>query len=150
MDGYVVKIFTSFIDVPDEIATSIYFSGCSVRCPGCHNKQYWDRSSGTPMSDDKMMHIIQDNPVTSYVAFLGGEPTDQLPFLLHMCERVSLETNKKIALYTGREFEVLPQELLQYPSLIVCGPYKQELHQDGWPASANQRIFKRKDHVWMV
>lgn len=150
MDGFIAKIFTSFIDVPDEIATSIYFSGCSIRCPGCHNKQFWERSSGTLMTDDQIMDIIHDNPLTSYVAFLGGEPTDQLPFLLHMCKRVQQETDKLIALYSGREFEVLPHDLLTYPSLIVCGPYKQEYHQTGWPASANQRIFKRKDHAWTV
>lgn len=150
MNGFIAKIFTSFIDVPDEIATSIYFSGCSVRCPGCHNKQYWERNSGTQMTDDEIMSIITSNPISSFVAFLGGEPTDQLPFLVHMCKRISTETNKQIALYTGREFEVLPQELLSYPSLIVCGPYKQELHQAGWPASQNQRIFKRKDQAWIV
>jgi anaerobic ribonucleoside-triphosphate reductase activating protein len=148
MNGYIAKIFTSFIDVPDEIATSIYFSGCSVRCPGCHNKQYWERESGTEMTDDQIMKIIQDNPLTRYVAFLGGEPTDQLLFLLHMCKRIQLETVKQIALYTGREFEVLPHELLVYPSLIVCGPYRQEMHQAGWPASANQRIFKKEGQTW--
>jgi anaerobic ribonucleoside-triphosphate reductase activating protein len=148
MDGFIAKIFTSFIDVPDEIATSIYFSGCSIRCPGCHNKHYWERTNGTILSDDHILTIIKENPLTNYVAFLGGEPTDQLPFLLHLCKRITQETDKKIALYTGREFETLSQELVTYPSLIVCGPYKQELSQPGWPASANQRIFKRKDQAW--
>jgi len=148
MYGYVTRIFTSFIDVPDEIATSIYFSGCSIRCKGCHNKEYWDIKSGTKTSSDQIMEKI-NTPLSTYVAFLGGEPTDQLKFLLHMCERIKKETDKKIALYSGREFEELPDELLVYPSLIVCGPYRQDLHQGGWPASSNQRIFKRKGQTWM-
>ena len=111
MTGYVARIFSSFIDVPNEIATSIYFSGCSIRCPDCHNKEHWDIQSGTKMSDDEIMEKI-NNPLTTYVAFLGGEPTDQLKFLLHLCTRVKTETNKKIALYSGREFEVLPKKLL--------------------------------------
>ena len=99
------------------------------------------------MSDDQIMKKI-DNPLTSHVAFLGGKPTDQMPFLIHLCKRISQETDKKIALYTGREFEVLPEELLAYPSFIVCGPYQQKLHQKGWPASSNQRVFKKKDQAW--
>jgi len=147
MNGYVSRIFTSSIDVPDELATSIYFSGCSIRCPDCHNKEYWDIKSGTLTSDDHIMEKI-NNPLTSHVAFLGGEPTDQLKFLLHMCKRIKKETDKQIALYTGREFEVLPKELLAFPSLVVCGPYKKELHQESWPASSNQRVFKKKGQLW--
>ena len=147
MNGYVARIFTSFIDVPDEIATAIYFSGCSIRCTDCHNKKYWDIKSGTKMSDDQIMETI-NNPLTTYVAFLGGEPTDQLKFLLHLCGRIKKETDKKIALYSGREFEELPKSLLEYPSLIVCGPYRQDLHKEGWPASSNQRIFKKKGQAW--
>lgn len=147
MNGYIARIFTSFIDVPDQISTSIYFSGCSLRCKGCHNKEFWDKKSGTLMSDDQIMEKI-NNPLANYVAFLGGEPTDQLPFLLHMLKRVTKETDKKIALYSGREFEQLPQQLLSYPSFIVCGPYRQDLHQEGWPASSNQRVFKKKGQMW--
>ena len=147
MNGYIARIFTSSIDVPDELATSVYFSGCSIRCPDCHNKEYWDKKNGILMSDNQIMEKI-DNPLTSYVAFLGGEPTDQIKFLLHLCQRVQKETDKKIALYTGREFEVLPEKLLAFPSLIVCGPYRKNLHQEGWPASSNQRVFKKKGQSW--
>lgn len=147
MNGYIATIFNSFIDVPDHIATSIYFSGCSLRCKGCHNKAYWDKKSGTLMSDDQIMEKVQ-NPLTDYVAFLGGEPTDQLPFLLHLCNRIKNKTDKKIALYSGREFEELPPTLLIYPSFIVCGPYRQDLHREGWPASSNQRVFKKKGQLW--
>jgi len=100
------------------------------------------------MSDDQIMEKI-NNPLTNYVAFLGGEPTDQFPFLLHLCKQINKETDKKIALYSGREFESLPEELLIYPEFIVCGPYRQDLHQEGFPASSNQRIFKKKGKLWV-
>ncbi|MCK5632972.1 4Fe-4S cluster-binding domain-containing protein, partial [bacterium] len=74
MNGYIARIFTSFIDVPNEIATAVYFSGCSLRCKGCHNKHFWKKENGTLMSDDQIMQKI-NNPLTSHVAFLGGEPT---------------------------------------------------------------------------
>lgn len=100
------------------------------------------------MSDENLMEKI-NNPLTSYVAFLGGEPTDQLNFLLHMFKKIKKETDKKIAMYSGREFEQLPKNLLEYPSFIVCGPYRQDLHQKGFPASSNQRIFKKKGQMWV-
>jgi len=32
--------------------------------------------------------------------------------------------------------------------LIICGPYKKEFHVGGWPASSNQRIFKKENEIW--
>jgi len=149
MEGWVSKIFTSFIDIPDKISAAIYFSGCSIRCPGCHNKDIWEKESGTLMTDEQVMKKISDNNLAEYVVFLGGEPTDQLDFLLHLCKRVTCEVKKPIAIYTGREFEVLPDELLNYLCMVVCGPYRHDLRTESWPASSNQRVFKKRGDAWI-
>jgi anaerobic ribonucleoside-triphosphate reductase activating protein len=149
MKGYIARIFTSFVDVPGKIVVAIYFSGCSIRCKGCHNKELWDKTKGILMTDEQVLEKIRNNPLAEYVAFLGGEPTDQLDFLLHLCKKIKKEVDKPIALYSGREFEVLPKELLDYVSFLVCGPYRQDLHvASGWPASSNQRVFKKKGAQW--
>ncbi len=148
MQGYVARIFTSFIDVPDKISLAIFFSGCSIRCKDCHNKDLWDLKSGQLMSDEQVLAKIKANPLVDYVAFMGGEPTDQMEFLIHLCERIKKEFNLPIAIYSGREFEYLPKELTKNLDLIICGPYKKELHVGGWPASSNQRIFKKRDKQW--
>ncbi|MFH0898145.1 MAG: 4Fe-4S single cluster domain-containing protein [bacterium] len=148
MKGHIARIFTSFIDVPDKVATAVYFAGCSIRCKGCQNKDLWDQKSGTSMTDKELLEKI-DNNLTDYVVFLGGEPTDQLDFLLHVCRQIKKEIKKPIALYTGREFEELSQELLDHVSMVVCGPYREDLAQEkGWPASSNQRVFRKKENVW--
>jgi len=149
MKGWIARIFTSFIDVPDTIATAIYFSGCSLRCKGCHNKEMWEKENGTQMSDDQLIEKIAENNLSECIVFLGGEPTDQLDFLIHMCKRISNEVQKPIALYTGREFEVLPDELLDYLFMVVCGPYRADLPAKGWPASSNQRVFKKRGNAWI-
>ena len=148
MQGWVARTFTSFIDIPDKISMSIYFSGCSIRCKNCHNKAIWDKESGILMKDDELLKKIKSNALSEYVVFLGGEPTDQLDFLIHMCKRVKNEVKKPVAIYTGREFEVLPEELLDNICIVVCGPYREDLHQDGWPASSNQRLFRKKGNIW--
>jgi len=148
MEGWIAKVFTSFIDIPDKISTSIYFSGCSIRCENCHNKDIWEKENGTLMTDDELLKKVSENNLSEYVVFLGGEPTDQLDFLVHMSSRVKREIKKPVALYTGREFEVLPQELLDNVCMVVCGPYREDLHQEGWPASSNQRVFLKEGNTW--
>ncbi|MFH1831403.1 MAG: 4Fe-4S cluster-binding domain-containing protein [bacterium] len=150
MKGRIARIFTSFIDVPDAIAVAIFFSGCSIRCKGCQNKDIWDPTSGTLMSDIEVLQKVKDNTLADCVAFLGGEPTDQLPFLLEMCSQIKQHTKLPIALYTGREFEDLPQELLDHLFMVVCGPYREDLQKKGWPASSNQRVFKKKELTWGI
>ncbi|MFC1841734.1 4Fe-4S cluster-binding domain-containing protein [Candidatus Dependentiae bacterium] len=148
MNGWIARIFTSFIDVPDTIATAVYFSGCSIRCKDCHNRDIWEKESGTLMTDDELMKKVSENSLSECVVFLGGEPTDQLDFLVHMSRRIRKEMEKPVAMYTGREFEVLPDDLLDNVCMVVCGPYRQDLHQEGWPASSNQRVFKKRGNIW--
>jgi anaerobic ribonucleoside-triphosphate reductase activating protein len=148
MHGRIKRICTSFIDVPHKIAVAVYFAGCSIRCSGCQNKALWDPMSGEEMSADAVIKKIQEHPLAEYVVFLGGEPTDQMEFLIHVCTRIVHEVHLPIALYTGREFEILPSSLVTAVDLIVCGPYRQDLHVGGWPASSNQRIFKKELDQW--
>ncbi len=147
MQASIVRIGTSFIDVPGAIAVAVYFAGCSVRCPGCHNKELWDRSRGTMMSLDTVQQTIATHPLASAVVFLGGEPTDQRDFLTALCMQLS---TKKRVLYTGREFEALPPSLTDHIDMIVCGPYKEELHVNRWPASSNQRVLIKEDNIWKI
>lgn len=148
MKGTIKRICTSFIDVPDEVAVAVYFAGCSLRCKGCQNPELWDPKNGEEFTSDMVIQKIKDHPLAEYVVFLGGEPTDQIDFLSELCQKIKDELGMPIAMYTGREFEILPEKLLKNLELIVCGPYRQELHVGGWPASSNQRVFKKKGNQW--
>lgn len=66
---------------------------------------------------------------------MGGESIEQMRFL--------------IEIYTGREFEVLPQELIYNLDMIVCGPYRQDLAMQGFPASGNQKYLKKVGGSWI-
>lgn len=147
MYGSIARITTSFIDVPGSIAVAIYFAGCSIRCPDCQNKQLWDRSSGTTMSVETVTAHIQEHPLAEAVVFLGGEPTDQIEFVHAICCVIK---DKKKVLYTGREFEWLPSYLTDELDMIICGPYKKELHVNRWPASSNQRVLIKDKKSWIT
>ncbi|MFH1253936.1 MAG: 4Fe-4S cluster-binding domain-containing protein [bacterium] len=146
-NAYIVKTCTSFIDIPNKIATAIYFSGCSIRCKGCQNAILWERDLNTLKSMTYVLSKIKENKLADSVVFLGGEPTDQMFFLIELCKNIS----RYKALYTGREFEVLPQELVENIDMIVCGPFRQDLFiKNRFPASTNQRYFKNQDGVWVL
>ncbi len=147
MYGSIARITTSFIDVPGSIAVAVYFAGCSIRCPDCQNKYLWDRAQGLAMSIDTVVACIQEHPLAEAVVFLGGEPTDQLEFLHGVCSAVE---NKKKVLYTGREFEWLPAQLTGQLDMIVCGPFRQELYVNKWPASSNQRVLSKDQGSWIT
>lgn len=146
MQASIARIATSFIDVPGSIAIAIYFAGCSIRCPGCQNKSLWEKSSGVATNAEDVLKKISNHTLADWVVFLGGEPTDQLEFLEHICTNVT--THKK-ALYTGREFERLSPTLLSTLDMVVCGPFRVDLYVAGrWPASTNQRIFRKEGSLW--
>jgi len=145
MNAYIARICTSFIDVPDKIAIAIYFAGCSLRCKNCQNPQLWDRKNGVLRSLEEVKEKIEAHPLAESIVFLGGEPTDQINFVTSLCHVIK---NKERVLYTGREFEDLTSPLLDNLDMIICGPYRSELHVGGWPASSNQRIFKKKGTSW--
>jgi anaerobic ribonucleoside-triphosphate reductase activating protein len=142
--GYIARICTSFIDVPDKIAIAIYFAGCSIRCNGCQNKILWDKHIGIPMSPQDILLQIKYHPLAQSVVFLGGEPTDQQDILSFICSKISLEK----VLYTGREIEDLSSDLKNYIDVIICGPYCEDKKTDKFPASSNQRIYKKEEGVW--
>lgn len=145
MKAFIAGISTSFIDIPDKIAVAIFFAGCSIRCPGCQNEALWNKSSGTLVTLENVLDEIDANRLADGVAFLGGEPTDQLEFLIALAQKIDLYK----ALYTGREFEQLPAQLLDEINFIVCGPFRQDLPNDGFPASSNQRIFNKVGGSWI-
>lgn len=146
MHGRIARICTSFIDVPDKIAVSIYFAGCSIRCRDCQNKELWDVNSGEQKTIEAIVAQVREHPLAEAVVFLGGEPTDQLEALKKICEKI---TDKEKVLYTGIEFEVLPEDLLTNLDMVICGPYRSDLHVGGWPASSNQRVFMKKGKRWI-
>ena len=54
------------------LRTSIYFAGCTHRCPGCHNQHTWPFDAGRDMTVDELIGIV--NEAGMNVTFSGGDP----------------------------------------------------------------------------
>lgn len=125
--------------------TSIYFSGCTHRCNGCHNPDTWDINTGMPITIDEVMSIIRRNRFN--VTFSGGDPFLQSNKIIPLAKMIKSE-GYTIWCYTGYIYEHLAthpvmSRLLQYLDVLVDGPYIESMRdtQLRFRGSSNQRLI---------
>ena len=69
---------TSFIDFPGIISAVLFFPGCNLRCPWCHNRELVlgnYREEDTSSIEEAVVHIEKRQNVIRGVVLSGGEPT---------------------------------------------------------------------------
>ena len=92
---------TSLLDFPGRIASLVFFSGCNMHCPYCHNAALVDTPEIYPdiNLDDLLAMVEQRCGFIDGVVVSGGEPTldSMLPQLLERLKGldllVKLDTN---------------------------------------------------------
>jgi len=109
-------------------APIIFFQGCSIHCPGCHNPQLWDFSGGKRFTVGEVVEKVtkyMDN--YKAVVYQGGEPTDQLERLLDLM-RIFHNMGLKNILYTGLDWETVSNipGIMKYADIIKYGAYGTE------------------------
>lgn len=71
-----MKIVPCDIANGEGVRVSLFVSGCSHHCPGCHNPQTWDQNAGVPFIEDTMQQLL-DLLRPDYIqglTFSGGDP----------------------------------------------------------------------------
>lgn len=143
-----------FINNPASSSASftIWFSGCTHRCKGCHNKELWNRDEHKSIKVGDVYDIVHKCNIRYNVrdlVLLGGEPLQQdidaLLKLLVLCKKDGMT----IWLYTGYDFDDVPCEILEHLDFIKCGKYDITKKQDGFPASSNQILYKYSNNAWL-
>lgn len=139
------------------ITTTIFFSGCTFRCPGCFNKETWDFNNGQPFdkeAEDLFISYAKNRHVSG-VCLLGGEVFQQdLDRILELVIRLEREAKKPIHVWSGYTYERLIQDekkllILQHIDVLVDGPFifkKKDLtlkHR----GSSNQRVIDVKETI---
>ena len=121
--------------------TVVFLQGCDLHCPGCHNKSTWDPNKGTLMEVSDLAKLLRDKAINKKVTISGGEPLLQKEAVLELLKELS---DFDLCLYTGREMEDVPLEMLKYLKYIKVGRFIQEERTSTTPfvGSKNQRFVR--------
>ncbi len=127
-----------WIEVPGEISLAYQFSGCPIRCKGCHSADSWKVNTGQLLSIDYFrQRLTQYNNLITCVLFMGGEwHPDALLSYLELAKKANLKT----CLYTGLDQEQVPTQLLTQLDYLKTGPWIAELGGLD-QATTNQRFI---------
>ena len=142
------------------VRTSLFVSGCRLRCPGCFNEEAWDFEAGKPFDETTRKQVL-DSLEPFYIegiTVLGGEPTEpeNQPGVADLLEAVRARygNGKSVWMFTGRTFDALlaggshhlgsvTDRLLRSLDVLVDGPFVQDLHDISlrFHGSSNQRLI---------
>ncbi len=134
---------------------SIYFSGCSHACPGCHNEYSWNPNNGIELTYKILNEIaneINQNELLDGITISGGDPLFNPKDMLKVLKFLKKKTKKNIWMYTGYTLEEIKKDdlrkkCLKYVDVLVDGRFIKELYDPNikFRGSSNQRIIKRED-----
>ncbi len=129
-------------EVPNETSLAYFFSGCPLRCKGCHSADLWKATLGTEMTPDYLRkRLKQYRGLITCVLFMGGE---WHPKLLGELLGIVKEAELHACLYTGLEKDALPQDLLPYLTYLKTGRWMPALGGLDSP-NTNQRFIDLRD-----
>lgn len=137
----------SIVDGPG-IRTAVFSQGCPHHCPGCHNPETWEFGCGTPMEEERILRIVQSNPLCRGVTFSGGEPFAQAAGFAKLARLLKGE-GYEVASYSGYTFEQLlagtaeQRALLAQIDILIDGPFVlgEKSLEISFRGSRNQRIL---------
>ncbi|WQJ53317.1 MAG: anaerobic ribonucleotide reductase small subunit [Wendovervirus sonii] len=133
---------------------TMWVSGCSHHCEGCHNKHTWDYGQGHMLNDNIVKEKIfkaLDHDYIQGLTISGGDPLDQTDeSLIELTNFIKEYKNKfpkkDIWIYSGSIYEKLTssqKEVVALCDVMVDGPFiqnKKELDL-AFRGSSNQRII---------
>ena len=113
----------TLLDFPGRVACTVFFGGCDMRCPFCHNAELLDGSAPPVMTDEELISFLQKRQgLLDGVAITGGEPLLQkdLPELARKIRElgypVKLDTN---GTHPDRLEKMISDGLVQYAAMDI-------------------------------
>lgn len=107
----------STLDYPGKVSTVIYLSGCSFRCPWCHNPELVEGNEYREIEIEKLVSEIKKNFLINSVAITGGEPLLQKE-IIELLRNLREKTNFNIKIDTNCSFPENLEKALPYLDFI--------------------------------
>lgn len=132
---------------------TLWVSGCTHHCKGCHNRQTWKFTSGktyTSQVEEVLFNEI-DRPYIKGLTLSGGDPLDSPDGVLDLLKnfRKRFGNTKDVWIYTGYTYEYCKEhfpEILELSDILVDGMYDCTKRDTSlaFRGSTNQRIIDLK------
>lgn len=158
----------------EGVRTVIYVSGCSHKCPNCHNPQTHDVNYGIKLTNElqnKIIDNIRKRPFISGITLSGGDPlhdNNVIDVFNLITEIKNKFPNKNIWLYTGYTWNQIfypivtdnlnierdlilsyRKKVIKMCDVLVDGKYINSLRDVSlrFCGSSNQRIISVKESL---
>lgn len=168
-----IKITKNDIANGPGVRVTLWVSGCTIHCKGCHNPQTWDFNIGKLFDEAVKQELFEalNKPYIQGITLSGGNPLEEKnrnEILGLIAEIHLLFPEKDIWCYTGFTCEELceqyndervygcdastqytPWEFFKYIDVLVDGPYIEEQRDITLPfcGSKNQRLIDVKKTI---
>ena len=113
----------TLLDFPGRVACTVFFGGCDMRCPFCHNAELLDGTAPAVMDDEELLAFLKKRQgLLDGVAVTGGEPLLQkdLPELAAKIRDlgypIKLDTN---GTHPERLNRMIEEGLVQYVAMDI-------------------------------
>ena len=146
------KIINCSVVDGTKVRCTLYLSGCSHRCKGCHNPETWDFNGGKEFDGDAKEELFSylALPYIDGITISGGDPMDSYEDVLGLILEIKDKfPSKTIWVYTGYTLEQLietsKEAILDHIDVLVDGEYVEELRDVtlAFRGSINQRILMK-------
>ena len=134
---------------------SLYFSGCTHKCKGCHNEYSWNPENGDTVTYGMLERIAEEinaNTMLDGITISGGDPLFNHEDMIKVLRFLKEKTGKDIWMYTGYTLEQIRKDekrnaCLEYVDVLVDGPFIKQLYTPDlqFKGSSNQRIIKKRE-----
>jgi len=140
--GEVFPAFQPYI----KPAYEIHISGCTRNCLGCQNPELQDFNYGEELDvNEYIKKLKKRTKFYEVISILGGDLLCQDFFEAENFARMLRVAfpKKDLWLFTGEKIHLVPRWAKEVFDYIKVGEYKEEMKQEGFPASTNQQLLKK-------
>lgn len=128
----------------------VWTQGCSIRCPGCLNRDTWQPSSTSRIEVEEFLESIDGwLQAADGITISGGEPFDQPEALTAFLKLLRQIFAGDILTYSGYQHQRLftdHAETLRFVDVLISEPFDSAAGQTlALRGSDNQRIFLLTD-----
>ena len=120
----------SIVDGPG-FRLAVFTQGCPHHCPGCHNPETHPFDGGKEVDTEKIVRMMEDNPLLDGITLSGGDPFCQSKACAEL-SKAAKGMGLNVWAYSGWTFEELLKmsetngdimEFLKNTDVLIDGPF---------------------------